>query len=166
VQCEHNSHCFARSSLSSGTIEALAVKVAPVNQLTLYNRRSEVVRYYNDNKLAIPGWSSSVARWAHNPKVTGSNPVPGTQDQLFPRVTCTFVRVERQSFIWKNTDSHSVIVVRFHKSRRDTAKPVLHWSLQNDGHHISGRNACTEGNDAWALISDIFGEARLLCIFV
>ena len=25
------------------------------------------------------GWSSLVARWAHNPKVTGSNPVPATK---------------------------------------------------------------------------------------
>src|SRR5690349_11274470 len=25
------------------------------------------------------GWSSSVARWAHNPEVAGSNPVPATQ---------------------------------------------------------------------------------------
>ncbi|SSC13067.1 protein of unknown function [Mesotoga infera] len=24
------------------------------------------------------GWSSLAARWAHNPKVTGSNPVPAT----------------------------------------------------------------------------------------
>gem|GEM_PF-5575723 len=24
------------------------------------------------------GWSSSVARWAHNPEVAGSNPVPAT----------------------------------------------------------------------------------------
>src|SRR3954452_8233057 len=27
------------------------------------------------------GWSSSVARWAHNPEVTGSNPVPATQNE-------------------------------------------------------------------------------------
>jgi hypothetical protein len=26
----------------------------------------------------IAGWSSSVARWAHNPEVAGSNPVPAT----------------------------------------------------------------------------------------
>lgn len=26
----------------------------------------------------IAGWSSSVARWAHNPKVEGSNPSPAT----------------------------------------------------------------------------------------
>ena len=26
----------------------------------------------------IAGWSSSVARWAHNPKVRGSNPLPAT----------------------------------------------------------------------------------------
>src|SRR5213083_2190026 len=25
------------------------------------------------------GWSSSVARWAHNPEVAGSNPVPATK---------------------------------------------------------------------------------------
>ena len=27
----------------------------------------------------IAGWSSLVARWAHNPKVIGSNPVPATK---------------------------------------------------------------------------------------
>src|SRR3954454_7436312 len=27
------------------------------------------------------GWSSSVARWAHNPEVAGSNPVPATDDR-------------------------------------------------------------------------------------
>ncbi|CAM2151261.1 hypothetical protein PT2222_250146 [Paraburkholderia tropica] len=28
--------------------------------------------------IPVAGWSSSVARRAHNPKVTGSNPVPAT----------------------------------------------------------------------------------------
>ena len=28
--------------------------------------------------LFIAGWSSLVARWAHNPKVVGSNPAPAT----------------------------------------------------------------------------------------
>ena len=27
----------------------------------------------------IAGWSSPVARWAHNPKVGGSNPPPATK---------------------------------------------------------------------------------------
>ena len=27
------------------------------------------------------GWSSPVARWAHNPKVAGSNPAPATKLQ-------------------------------------------------------------------------------------
>ena len=31
------------------------------------------LRHYN-----IAGWSSLVARWAHNPKVVGSNPAPAT----------------------------------------------------------------------------------------
>ena len=28
--------------------------------------------------FTVAGWSSSVARWAHNPEVAGSNPVPAT----------------------------------------------------------------------------------------
>ncbi len=30
---------------------------------------------------SIAGWSSLVARWAHNPKVVGSNPTPATNFQ-------------------------------------------------------------------------------------
>ena len=29
--------------------------------------------------MTIAGWSSLEARWAHNPKVAGSNPVPAMQ---------------------------------------------------------------------------------------
>ncbi len=29
--------------------------------------------------MAVAGWSSLVARWAHNPKVDGSNPSPATK---------------------------------------------------------------------------------------
>ena len=35
-------------------------------------------------KFNIAGWSSLEARRAHNPKVTGSNPVPATQTLLSP----------------------------------------------------------------------------------
>ena len=31
-------------------------------------------------KAGAAGWSSPVARWAHNPKVRGSNPLPATKD--------------------------------------------------------------------------------------
>ena len=30
------------------------------------------------NRKVVAGWSSPVARWAHNPKVAGSNPAPAT----------------------------------------------------------------------------------------
>ncbi len=41
----------------------------------------------------IAGWSSLVARWAHNPKVVGSNPAPATKlvgdvAQLAERLIC------------------------------------------------------------------------------
>jgi hypothetical protein len=31
------------------------------------------------NPIRVAGWSSLVARWAHNPKVDGSNPSPATR---------------------------------------------------------------------------------------
>src|SRR5438874_3075601 len=39
------------------------------------------------------GWSSSVARWAHNPEVTGSNPVPATTKGPVIQVTGRFLHV-------------------------------------------------------------------------
>ena len=38
--------------------------------------KSKLVRYIIE---IIAGWSSSVARRAHNPKVIGSNPIPATK---------------------------------------------------------------------------------------
>ena len=34
--------------------------------------------YNQRNKIVVAGWSSLVARRAHNPKVVGSNPAPAT----------------------------------------------------------------------------------------
>jgi hypothetical protein len=31
-------------------------------------------------EINVAGWSSQVARWAHNPKVGGSNPPPATRE--------------------------------------------------------------------------------------
>ena len=36
------------------------------------------------------GWSSPVARWAHNPKVAGSNPAPATN---LPRIADCELRI-------------------------------------------------------------------------
>ena len=36
--------------------------------------RTEAIQYTSN-----AGWSSLVARWAHNPKVAGSNPAPATK---------------------------------------------------------------------------------------
>ena len=35
----------------------------------------------DDGSHLDAGWSSSVARWAHNPEVVGSNPAPATNFQ-------------------------------------------------------------------------------------
>src|SRR6188508_1211370 len=34
---------------------------------------------YDSGSSGDAGWSSPVARWAHNPKVAGSNPAPATK---------------------------------------------------------------------------------------
>src|SRR5205814_735627 len=36
--------------------------------------------WYHRGSAGDAGWSSPVARWAHNPKVAGSNPAPATKD--------------------------------------------------------------------------------------
>src|SRR5664279_1836652 len=36
-------------------------------------------RRYTSRYYRSAGWSSPVARWAHNPKVVGSNPTPATK---------------------------------------------------------------------------------------
>ncbi len=36
----------------------------------------------------IAGWSSPVARRAHNPKVVGSNPAPATNDKPLNKAIC------------------------------------------------------------------------------
>ncbi len=51
----------------------LAVGVAETNL------GCEVTLMKNNIYIIVAGWSSSVARWAHNPKVAGSNPAPATK---------------------------------------------------------------------------------------
>src|SRR5262249_25071169 len=42
-----------------------------------------VVRIYPGPPFGYDaGWSSPVARWAHNPKVAGSNPAPATKFEI------------------------------------------------------------------------------------
>ena len=51
-------------------------------QLICNSRLSVRVRSSAFNFIIIAGWSSLEARRAHNPKVTGSNPVPATYAQI------------------------------------------------------------------------------------
>ncbi len=74
----------------AGLVAALAQmpKRAPLNETavtpenpsagTLRESRSNSARRCRRVGFTDAGWSSSVARWAHNPEVAGSNPVPAT----------------------------------------------------------------------------------------
>ena len=50
----------------------------------------------NFNVLHIAGWSSLVARWAHNPEVVGSNPSPATIYLRFRSVAVYHVCLSRR----------------------------------------------------------------------
>ncbi len=45
-----------------------------------------------DRAETVAGWSSPVARWAHNPKVAGSNPAPATNEgrRVIPAALSTY----------------------------------------------------------------------------
>ena len=45
--------------------------------------KKELGRGASFRYTANAGWSSLVARWAHNPKVAGSNPAPATNPPCF-----------------------------------------------------------------------------------
>jgi hypothetical protein len=48
-----------------------------MKQIACYIIREEII-FERLRKEFTAGWSSPVARWAHNPKVSGSNPDPAT----------------------------------------------------------------------------------------
>ena len=48
--------------------------------------------------LFIAGWSSSVARWAHNPKVVGSNPASATKGSRGVAVITSACHAEDREF--------------------------------------------------------------------
>jgi hypothetical protein len=55
-------------------------------------------------RLPDAGWSSLVARWAHNPKVEGSNPSPATNKikELGEPLNSLFLQVAEKSLFWLN----------------------------------------------------------------
>src|SRR5689334_6905865 len=69
-----------RSGVADGKREARSDRPHPTPACRALTGRCRVVlttarrRYHT----ATAGWSSSVARWAHNPEVVGSNPTPAT----------------------------------------------------------------------------------------
>ena len=52
---------------------ALGSRAVGISRLTPKRDPASMSRFQRD-----AGWSSLVARWAHNPKVAGSNPAPAT----------------------------------------------------------------------------------------
>ena len=59
------------------------------------------------------GWSSSVARWAHNPEVVGSNPAPATRlkevkiSQKITHLLRDFYFI-RKEFVTTNKDDNAI----------------------------------------------------------
>src|SRR5699024_1996008 len=51
-------------------------------------------------RFIVAGWSSSVARWAHNPEVVGSNPAPATTYKV-----TAFSHFDRMRLLFRSSTS-------------------------------------------------------------
>src|SRR5690242_10573236 len=71
--CAHKTVVSAKLAETAKRSTSLLYSGAAPKELERDIDRTEAVRYD-----VIAGWSSLVARWAHNPKVGGSNPPPAT----------------------------------------------------------------------------------------
>jgi hypothetical protein len=60
----------------------------------------------------VAGWSSLVARWAHNPKVEGSNPSPATNPKLHQFNTLLVVSAVRDVCAFGAAVLETVLIVR------------------------------------------------------
>jgi hypothetical protein len=62
-------------------LHQVARACGPGMVLTAVLARNDLAEAPGTRKVAFTdaGWSSSVARWAHNPEVVGSNPTPATR---------------------------------------------------------------------------------------
>jgi hypothetical protein len=81
-----------------------AASLAPTERRCLVLRFDPARR---DCYYQIAGWSSLVARWAHNPKVAGSNPAPATNSfnhlqDLVALGTSRYPRSETAHFLSDN----------------------------------------------------------------
>ena len=111
----------------------------------------------------IAGWSSLVARRAHNPEVVGSNPAPATKNLqlvgLAGGLFCYSGTVFSAQFSASQTKSRSVT------SRPDLDGQVLQIEMfRQDGLRLS--KSVTRGTDFAELLLqiEIFRQARLVCL--
>ena len=111
----------------------------------------------------IAGWSSLVARRAHNPEVVGSNPAPATKNLqlvgLAGELFCYSGTVFSIQFSVSQTKSRSIT------SRPDLGGQVLQTKMfRQDGLRLS--RSVTRGTDFAELLLqiEIFWQAGLVCL--
>ena len=111
----------------------------------------------------IAGWSSLVARRAHNPEVVGSNPAPATKNLqlvgLAGELFCYSGTVFSVQFSASQTKSRSVT------SRPDLGGQVLQIEMLSPRLEGSSKSA-TRGTDFAELLLqiEIFRQAGLVCL--
>ncbi len=74
---QHDKFMFVRNATLAQLVERNLAKVE-VTSSNLVCRSSLKSKIYRNHTYMDAGWSSLVARRAHNPKVVGSNPAPAT----------------------------------------------------------------------------------------
>ena len=129
------------------------------------------------NKQNIAGWSSSVARRAHNPKVVGSNPTPATiwrhssagqSIRFIPEVSCVRItlplpEIPAKLLTWLNFLLHKIAHVSetwyrqvlcansftslAELSLHRAGKPALNYLVAEDRERVKGGEAACEALD-------------------
>src|SRR5213078_1757179 len=77
--------------------------------------------WYHYGSSGDAGWSSPVARWAHNPKVAGSNPAPATK----------FIQTIKR--FWRFAEPSPQCLQNFDRSIRRRASESQHRAPPDSG---------------------------------
>ena len=105
--------------------------------------RSETARGFESLFLRqlvffIAGWSSLVARWAHNPKVVGSNPTPATI--WFHSVVVITSACHAEDHGFKSRWNRHFFWLHSSVGRAKDWKSLCRWFDSSWSHHFNYRN--------------------------
>ena len=131
----HSETAWLALGVGVGVYEALAPKDELLSDQTTRWRQKRLGRLAVHGLLVcwcVAGWSSSVARWAHNPEVRGSNPRPATDKswpRCFPRIRRGFSDRPLHTLLAGRVVSRSLYRILAYRAGIEPASAVLETAV-------------------------------------